>query len=266
MDHDLHAAFVSAGPGAHSRAAFLEAADRLPGFAAVRSALRAAAPLHAGQVLLDAGCGLGLETVRLATDHPGATVVGLDRDAALLTAARERAAGGPGNLCWVLGDVTGPGLAPGSVDVVRTERVLIYVEPLRDAVAALARLLRRGGVLATYELDYGGTLLAPGALPHTSVRTLTACLADALPQPWAGRQLPAVAAACGMDVVAARPYAFETGHTVWARIVGDTLRAAAADGRLDEPGLDAWLAELDDPDFPGFRAAFTGVLTVARRP
>ena len=69
-----------------------------------------------------------------------------------------------------------------------------------------------------------------------------------------------------MRVEAARPYAFEVGHTVWARIVGDTLRVAAAEGRLHEPGLDDWLADLDAPDFAGFRAVFTGVLTVARRP
>lgn len=257
----MSAPAVSAG----GRAAFLEAADRLPGFSAIRDALRAAAPLRAGQVLLDAGCGLGLETLRLAAANPHATVVGLDRDAELLAAARERAAGGPGNVRWVVGDVTDPGLPARSVDVVRTERVLIYVEPLHTAVGALARLLRPGGTLAAFELDYGGTLLAQGSLPDAAVRALTDCLEAALPRPWAGRQLPAVAAACGMRVVSARPHSFEAGHTVWARIVADTLRAAVAVGRLDEPGLDGWLAELDDPDFPGFRAVFTGVLTVARR-
>ena len=49
---------------------FLGAADRLPGIRAVQRALRRALDPHPGMRLLDAGCGAGLETARLAADHP----------------------------------------------------------------------------------------------------------------------------------------------------------------------------------------------------
>jgi trans-aconitate methyltransferase len=38
--------------------------------------------------LLDAGCGIGLETTRLAAEHPETLVTGLDRNRELLTLAR----------------------------------------------------------------------------------------------------------------------------------------------------------------------------------
>lgn len=68
---DLHGAFAAPGRAPLTElAGFLSAVDRLPGIAAVHSALLECAPPAPGTVLLDAGCGLGLETARLAADHP----------------------------------------------------------------------------------------------------------------------------------------------------------------------------------------------------
>lgn len=260
---DLHVDFAAPERGrVADRAEFLSAVDALPGLVEVRAAMRRAAPLAPGSVLLDAGCGLGLEARRLAEAHPGATVIGLDHDPEILAAAGS----GTANLRWRHGDVTALDLPAASVDVVRTERVLIYVDDLAAAIASIAAVLRPGGLFVGFELDYGATILPPLGRPPELVRRLTGCLERALPQPWAGRLVPAECEAAGMTVLDVRPHSFVIDHAVWARIVGDTLRAAAADGRLAEPGLDDWLAELDRPDHPGgFRAVFGGVLTTARR-
>ncbi len=263
-DVDLHEAFTEPGRAATTDlAGFLDATDRLPGMDAIRAALRRRTVLRPGAVLLDVGCGTGLETARLAADHPEATVIGLDQDAALLAVARSR--GAADNLSWRQGDVRTIDVAPGSIDVVRTERVLIYVDTLDDALRAIAQVLRPGGTFASFELDYGGTMLEPAGLAPAVLRTVTACLEEALPQPWAGRRLPGLVGSHGMDLVAAEPYSFAVDRTVWLRIVDAALRVAVREGRLVEPGLDAWLSELADPAFPGFRAVFTGVLTAAQR-
>lgn len=191
-------------------------------------------------------------------------MIGLDRDPTLLAAARDHA---PvlGNLRWRHGDLCALDLDPATVDIVRTERVLIYVHALSDAIRAIAGVLRPGGTLASFELDYGATILAPGHLTPLALRRIADCLEQALPQPWAGRRIPALAARHGLTVTSAQPHSFAVDRTVWLRIVHDSLRSAATEGRLDEPDLDGWLTELADPAFPAFRAAFTGSLTTARR-
>jgi ubiquinone/menaquinone biosynthesis C-methylase UbiE len=142
---------------------FLEEVDRLPGVRGIQRAIRQAIDLAPGARMLDAGCGIGLEAVRLAEAHPAASVTGLDRNGELLEIARRRRS--LPNLDWLHADLTALDLPKRSFDVIRTERVLMYLpDPaFEQALDALVRLLRPGGTLALFELDYGATILAPGS-------------------------------------------------------------------------------------------------------
>jgi ubiquinone/menaquinone biosynthesis C-methylase UbiE len=62
--------------------------------------MRRALDIRPGTHVLDAGCGIGIETMRLAADHPQAHVTGLDRNADLPRAARRRSDGDLENLRW----------------------------------------------------------------------------------------------------------------------------------------------------------------------
>lgn len=263
---DVHAAFArpTAGTIGH-RVDFLEAVDRLPGLAPVRAAMRRSGLLSATGTLVDLGCGLGAEATRLATDHPEITVIGVDRDADILTAARDRAPDLP-NLQWRVGDVGELDLLPGSADIVRTERVLMYVESLGAAVDSIRSVLRPGGVYTGFELDYGATILPPAGLAPAGVRRLVNRLEDALPQPWVGRVLPDALAAGGLTVVDIEPFSFTVDAPVWSRVVADTLRgdrAGVPGERSFESEVDAWLTAVETR--PSFRAVFTGICTTARR-
>jgi ubiquinone/menaquinone biosynthesis C-methylase UbiE len=242
---------------------FLHEADLLPGMRAVQRAMREAIALRPGMRLLDAGCGIGLETSRLAASHPHARVVGLDRNAELLETARRR---GPqrSNLEWLEADLIALDLPEASFDAVRTERVLMYLPDgaFERGLSELVRLLRPGGRLALFELDYGATILAPGADDDGAARRAAEALCAALPQPLAGRRIPGLLTASGLRDVVATPFSFAVTPSVWRRIVRDTLTAVAA---LD-PGVRAWLREQDAAvRRDEFAAAFTGVLTTARR-
>ncbi len=50
-------------------------------------------------------------------------------------------------------------LGDAEVDGVRTERVLMYVPDQQRAVSELARVVRPGGRVVAFELDYGATLV-----------------------------------------------------------------------------------------------------------
>jgi SAM-dependent methyltransferase len=247
---DLHQGFRDpAQADASELTAFLEAVDRLPGTQAVQRAIRDALGLRPGMRLLDAGCGIGLETRRLAALHPDVAVTGLDRNRALLELA------GDGDVEWVCGDILD---APaGPYDAIRTERVLMYLPD--EAVGALADRLAPGGVLASFELDYGATILVPGSTPRAVVERAAIALEAALPQPWAGRRLPGLMRACGLGDVTAQPISFSVDEPVWRRIVHDSLLALDA-------GICAWLDEQAQAAARGeFVAAFTGVLCTGRR-
>jgi SAM-dependent methyltransferase len=238
--------------------AFLQAVDRLPGTQAVQRALREALAPAPGMRLLDAGCGIGLEARRLAADHPGLSVTGLDRNGELLELAR---AGAPENLEFVEGDLTALELPERSFDLIRTERVLMYLpgDAFERTVGDLVGLLRPGGRLACFELDYGATMLVGGSASDEVVRRAGVALDAALPQPRAGRRLPRTLAEAGLADVSAHPISFAISEPVWRRIVHDTLLALDA-------GICAWLDELAPAAARGeFVAAFTGVLSTGRR-
>ena len=110
---------------------------------AAAAAVSAVLPADASRVV-DAACGTGIVTVRLAA--PGRSLLGVDRSAGMAAIAAARLPG-----CIVLGDVTRLPLASGSADAVTMIWLLHLLSP-DDSAAALAqaaRVLRPGGALIT---------------------------------------------------------------------------------------------------------------------
>jgi ubiquinone/menaquinone biosynthesis C-methylase UbiE len=101
---------------------------------------------------------------------PKTLVTGLDRNAGLLGVARRRANPGVANVRRVEADLVALDLPEASFDAVRTERAphALAHGYLERALDALDRVVRPGGGLALFELDYGATILAAlGALSST---------------------------------------------------------------------------------------------------
>jgi SAM-dependent methyltransferase len=253
---DLHQAFRDPGlVGADELVRFLEHADQLDEMRAVQRELRRALDLRPGSRVLDAGCGIGLEAARLAAEHPETHVTGLDLNAELLEIARLRTAP---NLTWLEADLTALDLPDGSYDAIRTERVLMHVPDLERVLDEFVRLLRPGGRLALFELDYGGMMLAPGDGGEALMRHAEELLCQSLPQPFAGRRIAGLLTERGLLDVAATPFALSVDETIWQRIVADTLSGA--------PALEGWLHERGEAVARGeFVAAFPGVVTAARQ-
>ena len=103
---------------------------------------------------LDVGCGDGLLACRLAGRC--GSVTGIDSDARMITLARKRAEGSPGQLTFVEADFLGHSMAEASFDFVCANTSLHHMD-FETALAGMSRLLRPGGRLAVVGLAANGS-------------------------------------------------------------------------------------------------------------
>jgi ubiquinone/menaquinone biosynthesis C-methylase UbiE len=112
--------------------------------------------------LLDVGCGPGTITTDLAARVAPGAVIGVDREPAVVAqSTRSLVGGGLDNVQFKQADVYSLQFDDQSFDVVHAHQVLQH---LTDPVAALVeirRVLRRDGILAVRDSDYGGFVWAP---------------------------------------------------------------------------------------------------------
>jgi SAM-dependent methyltransferase len=104
------------------------------------------ARVHAGQRVLDVGCGTGVVAVTAA--RLGAKVAGLDLTPALLERARENARIADVAIDWHEGDAEDLPFDDGAFDVVLSQFGHIFAPRPEVATAEMLRVLRRGGTIA----------------------------------------------------------------------------------------------------------------------
>jgi arsenite methyltransferase len=106
-----------------------------------------AAKLQPGEVVLDLGCGGGIDTILAAhAVHPGGKAIGLDVLKEMLElASRNAAESGVTNIEWLRGEIEAISLPDASVDVVLSNGV-VNLSPRKSRVfAEMFRVLRPGG-------------------------------------------------------------------------------------------------------------------------
>ncbi len=198
----------------------------------------------AGSAVLEAGCGVGAQTIILAASSPGARIVSMDVSGRSLTAARALAAAeGLANVAFVRGDIGNLPFPPGRFDHVF---VCFVLEHLADPVGALERLkaaLRPGGTITVIEGDHGSTYFHPdSAEARSAVRCLVEIQARMGGDALIGRRLYPLLVQAGFRDVhvsprmvyvdASRPALVEgfTRNTFTAMVEG--VREAALAGKL----------------------------------
>ncbi len=112
-------------------------------------------PLPEAPAILDAGCGTGEATWRLAEAFPRATVLGVDILDVQLDRARARAAHLGSRVRFERRSIFELGLPGASFDLTVCRHVLQSIPRAEDAVAELVRVTRRGGRVHLVAEDYG---------------------------------------------------------------------------------------------------------------
>ena len=103
---------------------------------------------HLSGRLLDAGCGKGIDALRMA-ERSGCPLVGIDLSSAGVQQARRRTSHLP-NVCVVRGDLERLPLQDGQFGFVYSYGVLHHLPHPEQALAELVRVLKTGGLLAIY--------------------------------------------------------------------------------------------------------------------
>jgi SAM-dependent methyltransferase len=127
----------------------------------------------AGAKILEAGCGVGAQTVTLASRSPKAHFTAIDTSAESLAKTRQVvAAAGLSNVTLEEADILDLRHAAGSFDAVFLCFVLEHLARPEAALLALRRVMRPGGTMTVIEDDHGSAYFHPNS-PHA--RKTIAC-------------------------------------------------------------------------------------------
>lgn len=265
---DVHAGFqdVSRSPDPAGLIEFLDVVDCLESVQAAKQRMRDLLEVQSGHVVLDAGCGLGHEALRLARlVGRNGHVLGVDKSELMIDHARERAKQAGVAVEWSVGDITRLDAADGSFDRCRAERVLMYIPDPPAAVAELVRVLKPGGRLVLFELDYGAIVVDDFEAPVT--RWLDARLPHSVPSGRIGGQLSRLVRKSGLRGVQSVPHPYAVPRSVYERVVAGVLDDAVAEGALGSEAVERWRSRLPAGEGAGEGfATFLGFIVAGEKP
>jgi SAM-dependent methyltransferase len=232
---------------------------------AVRDLIHHDTGFPAGSLVLEAGCGVGAQTVTIARKSPGARILSLDISDESLAAAREAVSKeGLTNVTFAKADVYSLPYGDESFDHVFVCYLLEHLADPARALLSLKRVLKRGGTITVIEGDHGSCYFHPEtqaalAAWQALVDAQAALGGDSL----IGRRLCPVLAAAGFRDVrvsprmvycdASRPSLMDAfvKKTIAAMVEGSRPKALEL-GIIDAVTLDRGVAELkaiaDNPE------------------
>jgi len=130
----------------------------------------------AGSLVLEAGCGVGAQTVTLAARSPQADFMSVDISSDSLRRASARVQGaGLRNVTFLAADIFSLPFPDGRFDHAFVCFVLEHLARPEAALAQLRRVLRPGGTLTVIEGDHGSAYFHPDS---EDARRAIGCLVD----------------------------------------------------------------------------------------
>ncbi len=208
--------------------------------------LHADTAFPAGRVL-EAGCGVGAQTITLAKNSPEAVITSIDISEASIAEAKKRVeAEGFSNVIFQQCDIFNLPFEPESFDHVFVCFVLEHLFNPMEALLILKKFIKQGGTITVIEGDHGSAYFHPDSV---YARRAIQCQVDLQKQSGGnaniGRELFPLLTGAGFDFVrvsprmvyadASRPELVEgfTKKTFTAMVEG--IRRAAIDAGMIEP-------------------------------
>jgi SAM-dependent methyltransferase len=210
-----------------------------------------------GSSVLEAGCGVGAQTVTLAANSPKARITSIDVSETSLAEARKKIQGaGISNVTLRQADIFHLPFPPASFDHVFVCFVLEHLARPIDALRALKQVLKPGGTITVIEGDHGSTYFYPESdLALEAVHCLVELQARTGGNALIGRALYPLVREAGFDDVhvsprmvyvdSSKPRLVEgfTKNTFTAMIEG-VRKPSIESGLMSEADFDTGIADL----------------------
>ncbi|MFH1037416.1 MAG: methyltransferase domain-containing protein [PVC group bacterium] len=144
-----------------------------------------------GSMVLEAGCGVGAQTVTLARNSPGARIVSIDQSEESIARAEKRVSGeGVTNVTFRKADIYQLPFDRQSFDHVFVCFLLEHLPSPADALLRLKKILKPGGTITVIEGDHGSACFHPDSLyARRAIECLITLQADAGGDSLIGRRL-----------------------------------------------------------------------------
>lgn len=161
----------------------------------------------AGSRVLEAGCGIGAQTVILAKNSPGAHITSIDISEHSLVRAQENIQReGITNVTFRQGDIFHLPFEPSSFDHIFVCFVLEHLAEPQRALEQLRPLLNEGGTLTVIEGDHGSAFFHPDNVDaHRAIDCLVLLQKRMGGNALIGRQLYPLVAGAGYTDVSVSP-------------------------------------------------------------
>jgi SAM-dependent methyltransferase len=161
----------------------------------------------AGSMVLEAGCGVGAQTVTLAQRSPDARFTSIDVSADSIAEAKRRAdRAGLTNVEFRQADIFALPFDAESFDHVFVCFVLEHLSRPAPALAILKKLLRPGGTITVIEGDHGSAYFHPDSpAAHAAIQCQVELQREAGGDSLIGRQLYPLMVEAGFDAVRVSP-------------------------------------------------------------
>lgn len=211
----------------------------------------------AGSRVLEAGCGVGAQTITLARNSPHAHITSFDISEASVTEARRRIESeGFSNVQFLRGNIFKLPFKREAFDHVFVCFVLEHLPNPVEALAVLRRLLRPGGTMTVIEGDHGSTYFHPDSeAAHKAIQCQVSLQQRSGGNAMIGRELYPLLVQAGFQAVrvsprmvyvdASRPELVDgfTKKTFTAMIEG-VRNAAVEAGIIDQLTFDQGIGDL----------------------
>jgi SAM-dependent methyltransferase len=184
----------------------------------------------AGSRVLEAGCGVGAQTVTLAAQSPDASFTCIDCSEASLAEAEVRVKNaGYRNVTFQKGDIFNLPFAPSSFDYVFVCFVLEHLPDPAGALATLKTVLKPGGTITVIEGDHGSAYFYPDSpFAKRAIDCLVALQKDAGGNALIGRELYPLLAGAGFREVTVSPRMVYVDHSRPQLVEGFTKQTFTA--------------------------------------
>ncbi|HEX4223366.1 MAG TPA: methyltransferase domain-containing protein [Pseudonocardiaceae bacterium] len=241
---------------------FLDERTTIPGELVAKRTITRLLDLSPGLAVLDVGSGTGVDAIEVAKAvGVDGRVVGVDKSAAMVAEARQRAVASGVPVEFVTGDAGALEFPDASFDRVRTERMLIHVVDPEAAVRELVRVTKPGGRVVASDID-GGTMFLNSA--NTSLaEALALRITHGLAQGWMGRRQQRYLVEAGLVDVRVVPTVIMNSVAFTRIVCGGLLAGMIAEDTTSTDEVDAFWAELERGEREGWLCSGVTCFTVA---